>query len=126
MFVINRVKIRSFERGLFFKDGEFQKLLGSGKRWFMDLTNQFKVDVVSERDVWLEHEQLDVIVKSGALQDLATIVDLKDYERALVWIDKRFDRVLDSGLYALWTTRSSRASATLGSPIYSCQFLIGS
>ncbi len=31
------------------------------------------------------------------------MVDLKDYQRALVWIDGRFSHVLPPGLYAYWT-----------------------
>ncbi len=50
------------------------------------------------------HEKLDLIVKSGALEDRAQVVDLKDYERALVWIDGRFSHVLPPGLSAFWTT----------------------
>ncbi len=38
------------------------------------------------RDPWLVDEQLDVIVKSG-VGSRAEVVDLKDYQRALVWID---------------------------------------
>ena len=49
------------------------------------------------------HEKLDVIVRSGALKDRAVVLDLKDYERALVWIDGRFSHVLPPGLYAYWT-----------------------
>jgi hypothetical protein len=51
----------------------------------------------------LEDEKLDMIVKSGALEGHAHVLDLKDYQRALVWIDGRFDKVLGPGLYALWT-----------------------
>jgi len=32
------------------------------------------------------------------------VLDLKDYERALVWIDGRFSHVLPPGLHAYWTT----------------------
>jgi len=49
------------------------------------------------------HEKLDVIVKSGALADRAVVLDLKDYERALMWIEGRFSHILPPGLYAYWT-----------------------
>ena len=55
------------------------------------------------REPWLVHEKLDVIVKSGALKDRAVVLDLKDYERALVWIEGRFSHILPPGLYAYWT-----------------------
>src|SRR4030095_2004606 len=62
-----------------------------------------RVDIVSVRDVWLAHKELDVIAKSGALGDEARVVDLKDHERAVVWVDGRLEALLKPGLYALWT-----------------------
>jgi regulator of protease activity HflC (stomatin/prohibitin superfamily) len=49
------------------------------------------------------HEKLDVIVKSGVLEGRALVLDLKDYERALVWIDGRFSHVVPPGLFVYWT-----------------------
>ncbi len=103
MVVIGKVKIRTYEKGLVFKDREFKGILDAGRHWFFDPFNKVRVDVVSQRDPWLAHADLDVIVKSAALGDDALVLDLKDYERALVWIDGRFNGVLDSGRYVLWT-----------------------
>jgi regulator of protease activity HflC (stomatin/prohibitin superfamily) len=86
-----------------FRDGEFRGLLGAGAHWFFDPLGKVKVDVVSQRDPWLVHEKLDLIVKSGALKDRAVVLDLKDHERALVWIENRFSHVLPSGQFAYWT-----------------------
>ena len=103
MFPFKRVKIRSYEVGLYFRDGEFQRLLTAGRHWLFDPLWKVRVDLVSQRDPWLNHDKLDVIAKSGALVDLAKVVDLKDSERALVWIEGRFSHVLPPGLYAYWT-----------------------
>jgi len=103
MILIKTVKIRSYEKGLYFRDGEFQGLLEPGRHWFVDPLFKVKVDAVSQRTPWIMHEDLDLIVKSGALEGQASVVDLKDNQRALVWIDGRFETVLGPGLYALWT-----------------------
>ena len=103
MFVFNRIKIRSYEMGLRFRDGEFEALVAPGRHWIFNPLGRVKVDVVSQRDPWLVHDKLDVIVKSGALKDRAVVVDLKDYEQALVWIDGRFSHILPPGLSAYWT-----------------------
>jgi regulator of protease activity HflC (stomatin/prohibitin superfamily) len=103
MFLMKTAKIRSYEKGLYFQDGEFQGLLGAGRHWFVDPLFKVKVDVVSQRTPWIMHKDLDMIVKSGALEGHATVVDLKDHQRALVWVDGRFETVLGPGLYALWT-----------------------
>ncbi len=102
MFLIKTAKIRSYEKGLYFWDREFQRILDTGRHWFVDPLFKAKVDVVSQRSPWIMHADLDVIVKSGALTGLATVVDLKDHQRALVWVDGRFETVLGPGLYALW------------------------
>ena len=36
MFLFKRVKIRSYEVGLYFRDGEFQGLLSAGRHWLFD------------------------------------------------------------------------------------------
>jgi regulator of protease activity HflC (stomatin/prohibitin superfamily) len=102
--MLKTVRIRSYEVGLHFRDGELKGLLGVGRHWFFDPLGKVKVEVVSQRAPWLTHEKLDVIVRSGALAGRAAVLDLKDRQRALVWIDGRFSHVLPPGLYAYWTT----------------------
>ena len=103
MFFIKRVKIRTWEIGLLFRDGEFKGLVEPGTHNYIDWLGKFRVDIVSQREPWLTHEKLDLIVKSGALMGRAVVLDLKDHERALVWIENRFSHLLPSGLYAYWT-----------------------
>ena len=101
---MKRIRIRSYQMGLRFRDGEFERLMTPGHYWLIDPMWKTQVEVVSQREPWLTHEKLDVIVKSGALEGHAKIVDLKDRDRALVWIDGRFSHVLPPGLYAYWTS----------------------
>ncbi|HWL09054.1 MAG TPA: hypothetical protein VNQ76_11635, partial [Planctomicrobium sp.] len=103
MFLMKRYKIRSYEMGLLFRDGEFRGLRTAGVHWFFDPLGKIRMDIVSQRDPWLTHDKLDLIVKFGALKDRAVVLDLKDHERALVWIENRFSHVLPAGLYAYWT-----------------------
>ena len=44
MFPLRRFKVRSYEMGLYFRNGEFQGLLGAGRQAFdlAELTNQAK------------------------------------------------------------------------------------
>ena len=101
--LIKRIAIRSYEVGLRPRDSEFQGLVSAGKHWIFDPLNKIRIRTVSKRDPWLLDDQLDVIVKSGVLTGQAEVVDLKDYQRALVWIDGRFARILGPGLHAYWT-----------------------
>lgn len=105
--ILKTYKIRSFEAGLLFRQGEFQAVLGAGTHRYFDPMNRVHVDVVSQRDPWLFHEKLDLIIKSGAIKNLATVIDLKDHERALVWVENRFSHILPAGQFAYWTGMKS-------------------
>jgi len=102
MLFFKRYTIRSFEMGLHFRNGEFRGLLGAGTHWFFDPFGKVAVEIVSRRAPFLAHEKLDVIVKSGELKGYAEVLDLQDDERALVWVDRRFARILGPGQYAYW------------------------
>lgn len=103
MFFVKLYKIRRYEAGLLFRDGEFAGLLEAGTHWFFDPLGEVRVEVVSKRDPWLVHEKLDLIVRSGVLDGRAMVLDLGDDERALVRVDGRFSHLLPPGLYAYWT-----------------------
>ncbi len=100
--MFKRIKVRSYEVGLHFRNEEFKGLIQAGVHWLFDPLMRVRVEVVSQRDPWITHDKLDMIVKSGALADHAEVLDLKDHERALVWIDGRFSHILAPGLYAYW------------------------
>ena len=97
------IHIKKTEIGLRFRRGEFVGLVAPGKHWIFDPLGRTKIKVVSGRDVYLRDDDLDVIVKSGALAGKADVYELTDMQRALVWIDGRFNAVLGPGLHALWT-----------------------
>jgi regulator of protease activity HflC (stomatin/prohibitin superfamily) len=100
---MKKFNIGAHERGFLFENGDFKVVLQPGRHWFFDPVDRIRVDVLSVRDAALRHKDLDVIVRSGALKAETLVVDIKDGQRALVWIDGRFDTVLKPGLYAFWT-----------------------
>ena len=102
--MFHRYKIRPHERGLLFREGTPVAVLGPGVHWYADPFLKLRLQVVSTRQAWIVHEALELIVKAGILGREAIVLDLKDSDRALVWIDGRFSAVMDTGLYALWST----------------------
>jgi len=103
VFLIRKIRIGKHERGLCFRDREFREVLEPGVHWMLDPLGRLRVDVVSVRDPWIRHRDLDVILASGALGDEVLELDLAQHERALVWVDGRFEAVLGPGRYALFT-----------------------
>jgi regulator of protease activity HflC (stomatin/prohibitin superfamily) len=103
MFFLKRYTIRSYEMGLYFRDGEFRGLLVAGTHWFFDPLTKVAVEIVSRRAPFLAHDKLDLIVKSGELKGYAEVLDLQDDERALVWVDRRFAWIVGPGQSVYWT-----------------------
>ena len=100
--MIRLIKIRPYERGLMFRDRVFRKVLRPGGHLVLDPLLNVRVDRVSVRDVWLTSKDLDVIVRSKVLEGEIRVLDLAEYERALIWVDGRFEAVVGPGLRALW------------------------
>jgi regulator of protease activity HflC (stomatin/prohibitin superfamily) len=101
--MIHRMKIKPHERGLLFREGEPIAVLRPGVHWYLDPLLKLRLQIVAPRETWLAHKDLELIVKSGILGNEAVVLDLRDYERALVWIDRRFAGIVDKGLHVLWT-----------------------
>ena len=93
MLLFKRFNIRSYEKGLYFKDCEFKGILNKGIYRFFDPLSKIKVEICNQRNPWILSNDLDLIVKSGLLDNHADILDLKDKQRALVWIDGRFEKM---------------------------------
>lgn len=108
--MFGRVRIRKHERGLWFRDGDFHRLLMPGKYrlwrhlWF---GTRDRVEVISTLTTRFEHALLDVLVKEAALRDQLTIVDINDGQRAFVWKDDRLEAIYGPGRYALWNEPSA-------------------
>ena len=100
---IRVIKIRQYERGLLFRDKEFRGMLRPGRHVFVDPLWRVRADIVSVRVPRLDHPDLEVIARSGALEGEARVLDLKQHERALVWVNDRLYGFLGPGLSALWT-----------------------
>ena len=99
--ILRRVKVLEHERALVFKNGALECVLPPGVHWVLGL--RMAVEVVSIRNGWLVHPDVELLVKSGRLGHEVRVVDLKTHQRAIVWADGRLELVLRPGVYALWT-----------------------
>ncbi len=101
--VIKRVNIKDTERGFAFQEGNFKGILGPGVYWKFDPFNRWKVNLVSLHSPRINVGYIDQVIRSGELDGIARVLDLKDYERALVWVNGRFLMALGPGKHAFWT-----------------------
>ena len=93
--------IKEQERGLLYRDGDFVGLLAPGRHVTWSLTG-LRVQAVSLRHAELVHADLDVILQKLGEHPELRVIELRDHERALVWVDGRFYAVHGPGRYAYW------------------------
>ena len=102
---IRKIRIRSHERCLWFRHGEFHKLLAPGVHRFAGrllVGRRDQLVVVNALATRFEHPLLDTMLAHAHVRDALHVVDLTDVERALVWKDERLAYVLGPGRHAFW------------------------
>jgi hypothetical protein len=102
MAILRLIKIRKFERGLVFRNRDFERALAPGRHLLVAPLGRLRIHRMSVRAPWVEHPDLEVIVRSGVLAEELEVLDLKQHERALVWLNGRFEGIRGPGLAALW------------------------
>jgi regulator of protease activity HflC (stomatin/prohibitin superfamily) len=101
------IRIRQHERGLWFRHGDFKRLLAPGAYFFpLRLVRPLRdrVETFDTLKTYFTHPLLDVLLQDPTMRDALHVVDLTDSERALVWRDDRLAYILGPGRHALWKT----------------------
>lgn len=104
------IRIRKHELGLWFRHGDLHRVLEAGTHrvWSVHPWGKANalecVDTLSPRFV---HPRLKSLVRDERLKARLTVVDLKDGERALVWVDGRLGAILGTGMHAFWNENAA-------------------
>ncbi|MEO0796830.1 MAG: slipin family protein [Verrucomicrobiota bacterium] len=106
MIPIKHAQIPYEHVGLVYRSGRFVELLKPGRHWFFNPLGELSIGKLWQGNPWIEMPatQLRQLRESESIQEYAAFIDLNDNQRALVWLDDRFYGILNTGLYAYWTT----------------------
>ncbi|MEZ5991435.1 MAG: slipin family protein [Planctomycetota bacterium] len=96
------VSLDDHERAFVFIDGKFDRVLKPGLHVLWVALRKVRVDVIDTRDPVYALADLPHIVRGNTLEEEASVLDVRDHERALVWVDNRFRMALRPGLYITW------------------------
>lgn len=99
------IRIRKHELGLWFRHNELHQILGHGKHSVWSIGPWAKRDrftVINTLIPRFEHPELKSLVRDERIAKRLSVVDLKDAERAFVWIDGRLSAILSAGIHAFW------------------------
>ncbi len=99
------IRVLQHERGLWFRHGNFRRLLGPGVYRFVAdwlRPGRDRLEVMDTLCTKFEHRLLDVLLAHDEVRDALEVVDLADAERALVWKDERLAYICGPGRHAFW------------------------
>ncbi|MBK8208500.1 MAG: slipin family protein [Planctomycetes bacterium] len=102
MILYRKFKIAAHQLGLKFRDDRLLDIYKAGEHVEFDPLRKLRVEKVNLRDVYFKHAELDVISRElKQYPNLFKVVELADHQRAFVFVDGRFDRILAPGLHVL-------------------------
>lgn len=92
--------LKENQRGLLYKDGVFVKMLAPGKHRFF--TNVEVVVVTTDKPLQSETTPLDTLLKNSAIGAETAVVDVKDQQMVLHFINGAYKESLLRGKFAFW------------------------
>lgn len=99
---LKRVRIAPYEKGLLWRDGKCERTLGQGTHWFFDPLEKIAVTVRDASRADISENELDAILKSGAVANDVETVEVAPHQCCVVHRDGRYAGVLGPGKYGWW------------------------
>src|SRR5688500_8079352 len=102
--MVTKVHVRKQERALWFREGDFKRVLapGSHRLWSRLWNWGDRVEKADTLQTRFEHPMLEVLLTESRLRDQLVVLDLNDSQRALVWRDDRLFQIVGPGKHAYW------------------------
>lgn len=95
--IMNKVLVADDERVLLFRDRQFERVLMPGRYRFLRLGSRFSFEVLKLNQVYLNHTQLDVLLKKAEFARHVEVRRMQENEVGVVYVDGELHRVLEPG-----------------------------
>ncbi len=98
---MQRVRINAGMIALVFKNGNYNRVITAGTHWigFREQIVKYNLSQPFEAPIALE-----LLLKDQILASMLTVIEVKDNEIVLVYVNKNFQRVLTRGRYTFWNS----------------------
>jgi regulator of protease activity HflC (stomatin/prohibitin superfamily) len=98
---MQRVRINAGMVGLVFKNDNYARVITEGMHWISFREHVVKYDLSQPFNA---PKALEILLKDEALANMLTVVDVKDNEIVLVYLNDNFQRVLSPGRHTFWNS----------------------
>ncbi|UII21278.1 slipin family protein [Fulvivirga ligni] len=94
-----RTKINAGKVGLVFRNGDYQRVITEGKYWISPFERVVQYD---RSGAFMWPVDLNILLKDSELKGLLEVVEVKDSQIVLKYVNGNFSGVLTPGRYAFW------------------------
>lgn len=98
---MKKIIINENQRGFLFKNGKYVKMLGAGK-YYISKNSEIELSCLDE-PVYPSFCSLETVLKDKDASENISVVEVKDRELALHFVNGNFTSVLKSGKHAFWS-----------------------
>ena len=106
---MKRVRIKEGQVGLVYKNGNYKRVLTSGKYWLMISETVFIYNVANEFKTIVK---LELLLQDKKLAEMLEVITVLDNEIVLKYDNNIFKRVLTAGKYVFWKSEINDFSFT--------------
>lgn len=97
--MIKRITIQAYQVGLVFENRKLIQVLQEGKYW---LLGNKKVEFYETNQIFTPSMDLNILLQNEALKSLLEVIEVKDNQVVLQFVNGNFKEVLTVGKYAFW------------------------
>jgi regulator of protease activity HflC (stomatin/prohibitin superfamily) len=99
--MMKRVNVNAYEVALLFKRGTYQRMLKEGTYWLWPWKSAMVYDVTKPFFAPIE---LNILLQDEAFAELLQVIEVKDTEIVLVYVNGLLNQVLTAGRYTFWNS----------------------
>jgi len=96
---MKRVKVNAYQVGLVFKNGAYVRMLKEGSYWLMPWEKVMVYDVTKP---FVAPIELNILLQDEAFGEALYVIEVKDNEIVLVYVNGLLSQVLTTGRYTYW------------------------
>lgn len=100
--MLNIVEIKDNELGIEFKNNLYNRILSAGRVAYWKNSIQFNVMIYNMDELEVPQEISKSLLAKPALAALIKVYVIESYQKGLLYIDGKFEKVLDAGVYTYW------------------------
>lgn len=96
---MKRITINTWQRGLLFKKGVYQRMLEEGNYW---VWSSEKVEVYDVTKPFTSPVELNILLQDGSLAEALHVIEVRDNQIVLLIENGLLKQVLNAGRYTFW------------------------